>query len=591
MWDRPGSEIGVPETRRGGAALLCALWLLSAVFAAGSAQAQRQAPGPQTQTTQTPSPSPFPPGFVPPSQERPQPTVPTGTFDFSIETPRRSPVPRAVDELRFQLNGINIVGATVFSPEDLKPLYADLIGKQVGLTEILDVADKIEAKYRERGFIISRAYVPPQRVGNGVFTINVVEGYISGIAMEGGDPGVRNLIQAYISPVTQVRPLTLTPMERGLLLSNDLPGVTAAGLLRPAQDQPGASDLVVNLDEQPITGGFNVDNRGSRFTDRWTLGGDVEWNSPLHDGDQLSANLQSAPDPNVRITGTARYQHPIGTSGLTGSIYVTVSKGAPTQELGQFNLTTNSLAVGPRLSYPLLRTRAQSLTLEGGITYQDAEVLSGTPSATISHDHWRVADAAVTYTETGFWNGSTSATLDVAQGLPFAGATENGSTSLSRPGAHTDFTKVTSTVKRIQTIWGPVNVALTAQGQYAFAPLVAGEQISFGGNQIGRGYDPSAITGDHGAGGSVELRYDTRVDKYFIQTVEPYVFFDAAKVWNRLGGNGSGLALHSTGAGVRFAFEHNITASVEYARTLTAVPGSDSGAMKSKVLFNAAVRF
>ncbi len=582
MWEEPGNEIGVPDTRWGRAALLCALFVLSAVLSAASGFAQ---------TPATPSPSPFPPGFVQPSQQRPQPAPPSGNFDFSIETPRRSPVPRSVDELRFQLNGITIQGATVFSPDQLKPLYADLIGKQVGLSDILDIADKIEGMYRERGYIISRAYVPPQRVGNGVFTINVVEGYIKGIAIEGGDPGVRDLVQAYLQPVTQVKPLTLDPMERGLLLSNDLPGVTAAGLLRPAQDQPGASDLVVNVSEDPITGGFNVDNRGSQFTNRWTLGGDVEWNSPLHDGDQLSANIQMAPDPTVRIQGTARYQHPIGTSGLTGSIYVTVSKGAPTASLGQFNITTDSVAAGPRLSYPLIRTRAQSLTIEGGITYQNAEVLSGTPQATISHDHWRVADAALTYTQAGFWDGNTQVTVDVAQGLPVFGATENGSPSLSRPGAHTDFTKVTGTLKRIQTIWGPINAALTAQGQYAFEPLVAGEQISFGGNQIGRGYDPSAITGDHGVGGSFELRYDTRIDQWFVQTAEPYIFFDTAKIWNRLGGNGSGFALHSVGAGVRVALEHNISLGLEYARTLTAVPGSDSGAIKDKVLFNGAIRF
>jgi hemolysin activation/secretion protein len=589
MRDSPGSAVGVPDARRGRAALFGALLMLSAVLAAGSALAQTQTPSPQTQTTQTPS--PFPPGFVPPSQERPQPTVPAGTFDFSIETPRRSPVPRAVDELRFQLREINIVGATVFSPDDLRPLYAGLIGKEVGLSDVLNVAEAIEGKYRERGFIISRAYVPPQRVGNGVFTINVVEGYVSAVALEGGDPGVRNLIQAYIGPVTQSRPLVLEPMERGLLLANDLPGITAAGLLRPSPDTPGASDLVVNVTQTPLSGGINTDNRGSKFTDRWTIGGDVEWNSPLGDGDQVSANLQSAPDPNIRIQGTARYQHPIGTSGLTGSIYVTVSKGAPAAGLGQFNITTDSLAAGPRLSYPLIRSRAQSLTLEGGLTYQDAEVHSGTPAAQISHDHWRVFDAALTYTQSGFWNGNTSATFDVAQGIPGLGATENNSPSLSRPGAHTDFTKVTGTVKRIQVIWGPINVALTAQGQYAFAPLVAGEQISFGGYQIGRGYDPSALSGDHGAGGSVELRYDTRIDQYFIQTVEPYIFYDAAKIWNRLGGNGSGLALHSTGAGIRVGLEHGISAGVEYARTLTPVPGSDNGSLKSKVLFNAAVRF
>ncbi len=578
MRESSGNAYGVPGGRWGMAALLSALLALGTVCGALSAFAQV----PKNL-----------PGAVEPGRDRPLPTPPpAGTFDFSIETPRRSPVPRAVDELRFQLKDITIVGATVFKPEELRPLYADLLGKQVALSDILDVAEKIETKYHERGYVISRAYVPPQRVGNGVFTINVVEGYVSAIALEGGDPGVRSLIQAYIGPVTQEKPLTLAPMERGLLLSNDLPGVTAAGLLRPSPDQPGASDLVVNVTQSPITGGINTDNRGSKFTDRWTIGGDVEWNSPLGDGDQLSANIQSAPDPNVRIQGTARYQHPIGTSGLTGSIYVTVSNGAPSASLGQFDLTTNSIAVGPRLSYPLIRTRAESLTLEGGITYQDAEVHAGQPQPLqISHDHWRVADAALTYTQTGFWNGNTQATFDVAQGLPFFGATENNSPSLSRPGAHTDFTKITSTVKRIQVIWGPVNVALTAQGQYAFAPLVAGEQISFGGYQIGRGYDPSALSGDHGLGGSAELRYDTRVDQYFVETVEPYIFYDAAKIWNRLGGNGSGLALHSAGAGIRVGFEHNISAGVEYARTLTAVPGSDNGSLKSKVLFNAAVRF
>src|SRR5579864_2667949 len=386
----------MPNRRWEGGGRICALVALTGFLTIGSAFAQV----PKNL-----------PGAVEPGRDRPLPTPPPrGTFDFSIETPRRSPVPRAVDELRFQLKDINIVGATVFTPDQLKPLYADLIGKEVGLSDILNVADGIEAKYRERGYIISRAYVPPQRVGNGVFTINVVEGYVSGIALDGGDPGVRSLIQAYINPVLQSKPLMLDPMERGLLLSNDLPGVTAAGLLRPSPDTPGASDLVVNVTQSPWTGGLNTDNRGSQFTDRWTIGGDVEWNSPLGDGDQVSANIQSAPDPDVRIQGTARYQHPIGTSGLTGSAYITVSNGAPVASLSSAKLTTNSVAAGPRLSYPLIRTRAQSLTIEGGFTWQDAEVFSNAVHTQISHDHWHPVDVALTYTQTGFWNGNTSAT-------------------------------------------------------------------------------------------------------------------------------------------------------------------------------------
>jgi len=562
------------ETRKR-AGLLAAVTALSIGLAAAAAQAQ------------TPPPKP---NFAEPGQDRPLPAPPPpGNFDFSIETPRRSPVPRAVDELRFQLKDIKIVGAVKFSPDEFRPLYVGLLGKEVGLSDILNVADGIETKYREAGYIITRAYVPPQRVGDGVFTINVVEGYVNAIAVEGGDSGVRDLIRAYIDPVLSSRPLVLEPMERGLLLSNDLPGVEAAGLLRPSPDQPGASDLVVNVTQSPLTGGINVDNRGSHFTQRWTLGGDVEWNSPLGDGDQVSANYQSAPDPEIRVQGTARYQHPIGTSGLTGSAYFTISNGAPTASISALQVTTNSIAAGPRLSYPLIRSRALSLTLEGGITYQDAEVLAS--GVQLSHDHWRVADAAVTVTQTGFWNGTTSGTFDVAQGLPVFGATPNNSPSLSRPGAHTDFTKITGTIKRIQVIWGGLNIAATGQGQYAFAPLVVGEQITFGGTQIGRGYEPSAISGDHGLGGSLELRYDKAFSDLIIQTVEPYAFTEGGAIWNRLNNNGSGQGIWSAGVGVRVSLPHNITAGVEFARTLISVPGSDDGHTTSKALFNAAVRF
>ena len=103
MRKRTGSEFGVPEAeQRRGVSLFRALVALCALVAAGSALAQGQPP---------PSPSPFPPGFVPPTQERPQPAPPTGTFDYSIETPRRSTVPRSVDELRFELKDVVVVGA------------------------------------------------------------------------------------------------------------------------------------------------------------------------------------------------------------------------------------------------------------------------------------------------------------------------------------------------------------------------------------------------------------------------------------------------------------------------------------------------
>ena len=47
----------------------------------------------------------------------------------------------------------------------------------------------------------------------------------------------------------------------------------------------------------------------------------------------------------------------------------------------------------------------------------------------------------------------------------------------------------------------------------------------------------------------------------------------------------------STGGGIRFWFDPNITAGIEAARTLRAVPGSDGGSKTTKVLIDASIRF
>jgi len=530
------------------------------------------------------------PGAIEPGRDRPGPEVrPQPDVDFSIESPHRSPVPRAVDEIHFELKDLRIVGASKLPPESFRPLYANLIGKDVTLSDILDVADGIEDRYRKAGYPLTRAYVPPQRVGDGIFTINVVEGYVASISVEGADHGNEARIKNYLAPVLQVKPLTLPSLERGLLMTNDLPGVRATGVLRPSPDTPGASDLVVSVDEPWVSGSFSVDNRGSKFTGRWTFTGDVNFNGLFDDGGQLGATFATTTEPKERMIGQLRYRHPIGNDGLIVSMIGTVTRGEPGSFLSLFNTTTDSYAVGPRASFPLMRTRAASLIIDAGFTVQDAKIkLLGVE---FSHDEWRVLDIGASFTSNNVLGGNLVLAADVAKGLDVFGATDDDSPLLSRSGATTSFTKVTGSMRYTHQLAGPLSIALAAQGQYSFDPLIAGEQITFGGNQIGRGYEPGAVTGDHGLGGSAELRYSARLPQWSIEAVQPYVFFDAAQIWNIDVPDDLDFSISSTGGGIRFWFPYDIAAAVEIARTLEAVPGSDNGHKTTKVLFNGAVRF
>jgi len=551
------------------------------------------------------------PGAVEPGRDRPQPVPPAQpNFDFTIEAPSRSQVPRAVMELHFLLRDIRIVGAVTLPPEQFRPIYAALIGTQVTVTKILDVADAIEDTYRRQGYVLAHAFVPPQRVRDGVFTINVVEGYVTALAFEGGDDATQKLLRSYLQPVLAARPLALPVLERALLLANDLGGITAAGVLRPAPAVPGASELLVTITPSRVTGGLNLDNRGSQFAGFWTMAGDAEANGVIAAGDQLAASYATSPDVLEKTTGQVRYRRPIGANGMAASLFVTVTHGEPGAGLQPLHVVTDSYAVGPHLSYPLIRSRAESLVLDAGFTMQDAKVT--TLSTTLSHDQWRVLDASASYSRIVFGGGVT-ASLDVAQGLGIMGATGSAAVSelglpvLSQSGGthgNPEFTKLSGNLHYTRSIWGPLNLAFWTQGQYAFAPLVAGEQIAFGGSQIGRGYDPGAVTGDHGIGGSFELRYDVPMPDYYITLLQPYAYYETAKVWNRHGaaagvlvtaagvvGTGQGLTLESAGLGLRITLPRNLTAAFEWSHTMQSVPGSDNGHRANKLLMEAAVRF
>ena len=281
----------------------------------------------------------------------------------------------------------------------------------------------------------------------------------------------------------------------------------------------------------------------------------------------------------------------LGDDGLVGSIFGAASHGAPAGQLGAIDVRTDSWAFGPRLTYPLIRTRDETLTLDGGFTVQDAHV--NILGQKISHDQWRVADLAVTYLRNDFLEGNWAATIDASQGLPVFGATPNHSPALSL-GGDPDFTKLTGLVRYTAPLFDAFSFAGTAQGQYSFNPLIEGEQILFGGSNIGRGYEPGAITGDSGLGGSAELRYDTHLPDYFIQDLQPYIYLDGARTWNIKRPEEVGLfrqSIASTGAGLRLYFPYNLYADLEVARTLSPVPGSDHDKRETKLLTDIAITF
>src|SRR5262245_29058926 len=64
--------------------------------------------------------------------------------------------PQGAERITLTISRVVITGATVYSEADLAPLYADLIGGEVSLAAVYDLARRITAKYGAAGYVLSR---------------------------------------------------------------------------------------------------------------------------------------------------------------------------------------------------------------------------------------------------------------------------------------------------------------------------------------------------------------------------------------------------------------------------------------------------
>ena len=144
--------------------------------------------------------------------------------------------------ISFTLSSVNIEGNTVFSKGELEQYYSDKVGQQVTLAEMYGVRDAITKYYREKGYILSRAIIPAQRLGKGKadFKFRIIEGYINNVSIEGDFKGDKDILDNYLGKIRTSGPLNSNQLERYLLLINDLAGTKANAVLRPSPGKGGA---------------------------------------------------------------------------------------------------------------------------------------------------------------------------------------------------------------------------------------------------------------------------------------------------------------------------------------------------------------
>lgn len=515
-------------------------------------------------------PGPVQPGtelerVIPPAvpEERPAIEVP--------EIPAPAP-PTGAEAVTFPLAGLVIDGVTVYEPGTLEPLYADFLGEEVSLSTLYEIAARIEARYRDDGYILSRVVVPAQSVDDNVFRLQVIEGFISAVVLQGEVGSSRSLIEGYLAHIPEVRPTDLGTIERYLLLVNDLPGIEAVGVLRPSSTAVGAAELVVVAERDPFDGFAAVDNRGSKFTGPWGTSVGASANAFTRFGERTSLILFSTPDLEEQRIGQISYEQRLGTEGLVARATASYGDSEPGSTLERFDIETDTLLLSGSLIYPVIRSRRTSLYLEGGFEYLDADSdIFG--NETFTKDRLRVVYGSAALSHNDSFDGASFVQVGLRQGLDIFGASDEGDDFLSRADASGVFTTAFASASRLQGVTDDVTLFAKVEGQYAFDDLLSPEEFAVGGLTVGRGYDPAELLGDHGLGIATELQYNGALS--WPRAYQLYAFYDVGIVWDEDFDNNDRASLASAGLGVRAMLADWLNAELEFAKPLTRERASD----------------
>lgn len=521
------------------------------------------------------------------------PTQPAAPPAITIPGSPTTAPPRNAENIHLQVQAIEIQGSTVYPPGELRALTAPYTNRTISVADLFQLADEITAKYRNDGYVLSRAIVPAQNLSTSAASarITVVEGYVSSYQVQGYDSPA---IEAYASQITAARPLRASDLERFMLLANDLPGVTARAVLSPANNALGGSVLTIETTHKLFDATVAADNRGTEYIGPYQLYAGAGVNIPEWDG-RLSGRWITTPAIRELQYGEASYQQNIGSDGLRLTLYGNDFKTRPGFTLAPFNTRSYGNTFTATLAYPILRSRSQNLEVHALIGEDDliTRIANNSALPPSSNDHLRFVRAGLHYDIADAFQGVSAVTAEVSQGVKAFGASANGNqrATPSRPDQTAAFEKLTAEVSRQQGLpWIFPGLGLLGAAELQLSPsnaLPASEQFGLGGPNYGRAYAPSDVVGDEGWAAKAELQYTSTLPEDWqdwagwLDHYQLYTFYDQGRAFHNLSSAGKGY-LSSGGVGIRLAIANRVTADLQAAKPLSRDPSVKYGFSSSR---------
>ena len=575
-----GPDLPILETIHRERALRRPYWLAATLIFAVWSAAMGSRAWAQGTLAQPPSPANLVPQGSPIDRDR-IPAPPTTAP--GLQTPTPPPAAAFAPGQSARIGAVTVNGATAYSPAELSSLTEGLTGAAVPLSRVEQARQDLLARYRRDGYLLTTVSSALDARGN--LRINVVEGYIAEVKLQGDIGPAGTQVLRFLNRLLGERPIRISTLERYLLLATDIPGVTLRSVLRPSADDPAAVTLIAQVTRKAVDGLLAADNRAFRQTGPEQLLAVGTFNSFTQFGERTELSILHSFN-NTQTFGQAATEFFVGGSGIKIRLYAGMGGTEPSSPLRDLGYDGRTRVFGVQGSYPIIRSRQQTLigvlafdALESDI-HTDAGVAgaNGRPTAVrASFDSLRIMRAGADYALQdvllgGDRTGVNNISFRLSKGITGLGASSNSDAFVGRVGSRTDFLKFTAEISRSQMLfkpWADASLVLfgLVAGQVSNRVLPPAEKFFLGGIRYNRGFYAGEVTGDNALTATVELQLNTSfaVNAFGLSgTIDPqiYVFHDWGETWeNRQ--EDPNKRVRSYGGGLRAQVSRYVAMEVE----------------------------
>ncbi len=520
-----------------------------------------------------PTPQPLPElAPLPPPSELLQPPAPS-TPTVPEQLP--SNLPNAIKVERYE-----IVGSTVFSREEFDKVLAPFVGS-VSFAQLLQARSAVTKLYVDNGYITSGAFIPPQELTGGTVKIQVVEGAVEEIRVNGSGRLNPNYVRSRVALGTNkplkvsrllesLQILQLNPLIRNIsaeLSAGSRPGLSVLEVtVRPARTE----DVQITLDNgrAPSVGTFR---RGIAFTEANLLG----------QGDTLTVSYANTLGSHEV---DASYIYPVNAHNGTVRLSVGFTKSSIIEEpFDQVDIEAVSRDYELTYRQPIIQTPTQEFALgltasrRESKTFLLDEPFQLSPGA---DDEGRTSISAIRFFQEWTQRGSRSVFAARSQFNFGIGAFD---ASINERFPDSRFVGWRGQAQWLRLLGSSENQAssspvllLRADMQLGDRALLPLEQIGLGGFDSVRGYRQDTLLTDNGVFASAEVRFPVyRLrDRQGVLQIIPFV--DVGKGWNSSGRlNPDPNTLAAVGLGLQWQMGDKLRARIDYGIPLIHINDTD----------------